>query len=242
MHDDAVRFEELSLGYDGEPALRAITGSFRTGSLTALVGPNGSGKSTLLKGIAGIVSPLSGRCRLKAGTRLAYLPQIAEIDRTLPVCVDELVALGLWQTRGLLGRHRQEDKHRIAAALAAVGLTGFQKEPLSALSGGQFQRALFARAMVQNADIILLDEPFNAVDAKTIQDMLQLIKHWHAERRTIIVAIHDPDLVSQHFPDTLMVNGALVAWGETGTVLQQNFAATSFCQHVLPARTSGDKS
>lgn len=235
MHNTAVRFDELSLGYDGKPAVWGITGSFLPGSLTALVGPNGSGKSTLLKGIAGIVPPLSGHCRLKTGMRLAYLPQISEIDRSFPVCVHELVSLGLWQTRGLLGRHRAHDKQTLSDALDAVGLTGFDKAPLSALSGGQFQRALFARAMVQNADIILLDEPFNAVDAQTIQEMLQLIKRWHAENRTIVVAIHDPSLVLQHFPDTLMVNGAVVAWGKTKKVLPQNHTASPFCQHAWPA-------
>lgn len=235
MTDIAVHLEDLTLGYEGHAALNAITGSVRVGSLTAVVGPNGSGKSTLLKGIAGILQPQSGSCRTAADARIAYLPQISELDRSFPANVYDLVSLGLWQDRGLLRRHRREDRLRIAEALVAVGLAGMEKKPLSALSGGQFQRALFARVMVQDASIILLDEPFNAIDAATVQAMLELIKRWHAQARTVIVVIHDPELVNRHFPETLMVNGTLVAWGETQWVMRARQAPPAFCQHE-PAR------
>lgn len=231
MVDFAVRIDGLTLGYEGLPALHDITGTVRTGSLTAVVGPNGSGKSTLLKGIAGILQPMRGTCRSAPGARIAYLPQLSELDRSFPACVRDLVALGLWQDRGLLRWHRREDRQRLAQALAAVGLAGFEDRPLSALSGGQLQRALFARVILQNASIILLDEPFNAIDSATSQEMLALIRSWHAEGRTVIVVIHDPELVRRHFPETLMVNGTLVGWGETGTVLQHGHLPSTFCQH-----------
>lgn len=231
MVDFAVQVDALTLGYEGSPALHGISGTIRSGSLTAVVGPNGSGKSTLLKGIAGILQPMRGTCRIAEGARVAYLPQLSELDRSFPACVKDLVALGLWQDRGLLRWHRREDRLRIAQALAAVGLAGFANRSLSELSGGQLQRALFARVIVQNASIILLDEPFNAIDSATSQEMLALIRHWHAEGRTVIVVIHDPDLVSRHFPETLMVNGTLVAWGKTQAVLQHSPGPSTFCQH-----------
>ncbi|WP_240345331.1 metal ABC transporter permease [Pectobacterium brasiliense] len=123
MTDFAVQIEELALGYDGNPALSAVSGSVHTGSLTAVVGPNGSGKSTLLKGIAGILQPLSGFCRIASGARIAYLPQLSELDRSFPASVRDLVSLGLWQDRGLLRWHRRDDRIRISQALAASAVS-----------------------------------------------------------------------------------------------------------------------
>ncbi|WP_435929997.1 zinc ABC transporter ATP-binding protein AztA [Dryocola sp. BD613] len=222
MYDVSALFTNLTLGYEGAPAIQNINGTVQRGSLTALIGPNGSGKSTLLKGIAGILRPMSGSCSVAPEARLAYLPQISELDRTFPASVKDLVALGLWPQRGLLQRHRAEDRKRLADALDAVGISGFENRSLSALSGGQLQRALFARVILQDADIILLDEPFNAVDGTTIHVLLDLIKSWHAQNRTVLVAIHDISLVRDYFPDTIFINGELVAWGKTQAVLNHN--------------------
>jgi zinc/manganese transport system ATP-binding protein len=131
------------------------------------------------------------------------------------------VSLGLWPRRGLLGRHTREDHEKVAAALKAVGLEGFEKRPLDTLSGGQLQRTLFARVLVQDADLILLDEPFNAVDARTVVDLIALIKHWHAERRTVLVVAHDLDLVRMHFPEALLLARRPIAWGDTRETLSQ---------------------
>jgi len=207
MTDISVRLSDLTLGYRGTPALTSISGCLHRGSLTAITGPNGSGKSTLLKGIAGILQPLSGRCTVAAGECTAWLPQVAELDRHFPASVRDLVSLGLWTERGLLQRHRAQDRQRVSAALVTVGLDGFENRSLGELSGGQFQRALFARVIVQDASLILLDEPFNAVDSATTRDMLALIHRWHQQRRTVAVVVHDPDLVSRHFPQTLRLNG-----------------------------------
>ncbi|MEQ9878549.1 zinc ABC transporter ATP-binding protein AztA [Pectobacterium aroidearum] len=241
MTDFAVQVEELTLGYDGNPVLSTITGSVRRGSLTAVVGPNGSGKSTLLKGIAGILQPQSGICRIASGARIAYLPQLSELDRSFPATVSDLVSLGLWQDRGLMGWHRRQDRIRVVQALAAVGLAGFENKSLSALSGGQFQRTLFARVIVQDATIILLDEPFNAIDTATTQDMLALIKDWHSQQRTVVVVIHDPELVSRHFPETLMVNSTVVAWGETSWVMKHSPIPPAFCRHDTTLYVAGDR-
>jgi len=219
MSEASLQFDDLTLGYHTHPAVHHLAGTVESGSLTAVVGPNGSGKSTLLKGIAGVLAPMSGAVRRPDGLRIAYLPQQSEIDKTFPASVSELISLGLWSKRGLLGRFRAEDRQAVTDALTAVGLEGFDSRPIDTLSGGQFQRTLFARVLVQDAQLILLDEPFNAIDAKTIGDLLALIQRWHAEGRTVMVVVHDLDLVRRSFPETLLLARRLVAWGPTRTTL-----------------------
>ena len=214
-----LQFDDLTLGYDNHPAVHHLNGALAHGSLTAVVGPNGSGKSTLLKGIVGVIKPMAGRIEHHAGCRMAYLPQHSEIDRHFPAQVRDIVALGLWPKRGMLGRLNSQDRQEIGNALAAVGLDGFEERPLNTLSGGQLQRSLFARVLLQNADLILLDEPFNAIDARTLGDLIELIKRWHGEQRTVLVVLHDLELVRSHFPETLLLARQPVAWGKTGEVL-----------------------
>jgi zinc/manganese transport system ATP-binding protein len=214
-----LQFDDLTLGYDNHPAVHHLNGALAHGSLTAVVGPNGSGKSTLLKGIVGVIKPMAGKIEHHAGCRMAYLPQHSEIDRHFPAQVRDIVALGLWPKRGMLGRLNGEDRQEIGNALAAVGLDGFQERPLDTLSGGQLQRSLFARVLLQNADLILLDEPFNAIDARTLSDLIELVKRWHGEQRTVLVVLHDLELVRNHFPETLLLARQPVAWGKTGEVL-----------------------
>ncbi|MFB9952205.1 zinc ABC transporter ATP-binding protein AztA [Rhizobium puerariae] len=219
MTDTCLRFDDLTLGYHGHPAVHHLTGRILRGTLTAVIGANGSGKSTLMKGIAGILKPIGGNCFARCG-RLAYLPQQSEIDRSFPARVIDLVSLGFWQKCGLLGRIGREDRAALAACLEAVGLAGFEKRPLDSLSGGQMQRALFARTMLQDADLILLDEPFNAIDSRTVDDLLRLIECWIGEGRTVLCVLHDHDLVRERFPQTLLLARELVALGPTSEVLE----------------------
>lgn len=218
MTGTSLHFENLTLGYQGHPAVHHIDGEVARGALTAIVGANGSGKSTLMKGIASILRPIEGRCTVSCN-RLAYLPQQSELDRSFPARVIDLVSMGFWQRRGLLGRITAQDRAELAAALKAVGLTGFEKRPLDSLSGGQMQRALFARTMLQDADLILLDEPFNAVDSRTVRDLIDLIKRWSVEGRTVLCVLHDLDLVREHFPQAFLLARSLVAAGPTAQVL-----------------------
>ncbi|HSP25342.1 MAG TPA: zinc ABC transporter ATP-binding protein AztA [Saliniramus sp.] len=215
----AIRFDDLTLGYGRHPAVHHLQGEVASGSLTAIVGPNGAGKSTLLKGIVGALRPLAGRIALSNKARIAYLPQAAELDRTFPLSVYDLVAMGLWQTSGLFGGIGRKDKSKIDEAIAAVGLTGFERRSIGTLSGGQMQRVLFARLLLQDAALILLDEPFTAIDAKTTADLLDLVRRWHDEERTVLAVLHDVDMVRRIFPETLLIAREAVAWGETGDVL-----------------------
>ncbi len=220
MTNACLTFRDLTLGYNSHPAIHHLSGTIRRGSLTAVVGANGSGKSTLMKGIVGVLKPMAGAVVRTPGVRTAYLPQQSELDRTFPARVVDLVSLGLWPKRGLLGRYTREDRESVSKALMAVGLGGFETRPIDTLSGGQLQRTLFARVLLQDADLILLDEPFNAVDAKTVGDLIHLIKRWHGEERTIMVVVHDLDLVRENFPETLLLARQPVAWGETRETLR----------------------
>jgi zinc/manganese transport system ATP-binding protein len=217
----ALRFSDLTLGYDRHPAVHHLDGAVETGSLTAVVGPNGGGKSTLFKGVVGTLKPLAGTIE-RNGFRardIAYLPQVAEIDRSFPISVYDMVAMGLWRSHGAFGGIGAKDHTAVEAGIAAVGLTGFEQRPIGTLSGGQMQRMLFARLLVQDARLIVLDEPFNAIDAKTAADLLHLVRHWHSEHRTVLAALHDIDVVKANFPETLLLAREPVAWGPTHKVL-----------------------
>jgi len=216
-----VQFRDLTLGYDRHPAVHHLDGEVPRGALMAVVGPNGAGKSTLFKGIVGVLPPLAGRidlCGLKTRD-IAYLPQAAELDRSFPINVYDLVAMGLWRQTGLFGGVGARERDRIHHAIEAVGLTGFESRPIGTLSGGQMQRGLFARLLLQDARLIVLDEPFNSIDAKTAADLFDLVRRWHAEKRTVVAALHDLDLVRANFPDVLLLAREPVAWGAAAEVL-----------------------
>ena len=218
---EQLRFRNLTLGYDRHPAVHHLDGALQSGSLTAVVGPNGAGKSTLFKGVVGAIKPLAGRIE-RNGVRpqdIAYLPQVAEIDRTFPISVYDMVSMGLWHTKGLFGGIGVKDRDAVEGAIATVGLTGFEHRPIGTLSGGQMQRMLFARLLLQDAQVIVLDEPFNAVDAKTSGDLLALVRRWHGEQRTVLAALHDFDVVKANFPEVLLLAREPVAWGATADVL-----------------------
>ena len=216
-----LEFRDVTLGYERHPAVHHLNGAVETGALLAIVGPNGAGKTTLLKGIVGLLRPLAGDIHLGGlcSRDIAYLPQIAEIDRSFPVNVYDIVTMGLWRRAGSFAAIRDHDREMIHQAIAAVGLTGFEQRPIATLSGGQMQRALFARLLLQDARLIVLDEPFTAIDAKTAADLLEVVHRWHREHRTVLAALHDLDLVKAHFPEALLLAREPVAWGPAADVM-----------------------
>ncbi len=231
---EALAFRNLTLGYDRHPAVHHLDGAVETGALVAVVGPNGAGKSTLFKGIVGMLKPLAGRIE-RGGLRaheIAYLPQAAEIDRSFPINVFDMVSMGLWRRAGLFGGLGRKARDQIERAISAVGLTGFESRAIGTLSGGQMQRMLFARLLLQDARMIVLDEPFNAVDAKTSVDLFDLVMRWHGEKRTVLTALHDIEFVKSHFPETLLLAREAVAWGPTRQVLtaENLLAARRMCE------------
>ncbi|MGV8998163.1 MAG: zinc ABC transporter ATP-binding protein AztA [Parvibaculaceae bacterium] len=218
---NVITLTDLTIAYDRHPAVHHLSGAFAAGSLTAIVGPNGAGKSTLLKSIVGLMRPSEGSIRFSGikARDIAYLPQQAEIDRSFPITVADTVALGHWHKvgiwRAITGAHWADVEH----ALERVGLKGFSQRPIAQLSTGQFQRVLFARLLVQDAPVILLDEPFAAIDERTTTDLMQIINYWHGTGRTVVAVLHDMDEVKSYFPETLLMARELIAWGPTQDVL-----------------------
>ena len=217
----AIRLRELTVAYRDRPAVQDLSGVFAPGSLTAIVGPNGAGKSSLLAAIAGRVPLAGGSVEFDAAPdrRVACLPQQAEIDRGFPIRVFDLVALGHWHRVGAFGGLDAARRRAVVDTLAMVGLAGFERRGIAELSAGQFQRVLFARLLLQDAPVILLDEPFNALDARTAADRLAMVHRWHGEGRTVVAVLHDLDLVRREFPDTLLLARDCLGWGATGEVL-----------------------
>ena len=226
-----IRIENLTLGYDRHPAVHHLSGDIPAGALIAVIGPNGAGKSTLLKGLAGELRPIGGRIlmpTLPPGA-LAYLPQRGEIDHSFPVSVFDVVAMGLWREVGAFGGLSRAQRQRVRDALIAVGMSGFEARPVGSLSGGQLQRARFARLMLQDAPLILLDEPFAAIDSRTVDDLVKLILGWHREGRTILTVVHDLEQVRRHFPTSLLLSREPVAFGPTAQVPQICSSARAAC-------------
>ena len=211
----AVLLKDVTVTHARRPAVHHVSGRFASGSLTAIVGPNGAGKTTLLRAIAGL-HPLAGG-RVSGAEDVALLPQGSALDRSFPLDCLEVVALG---QAAATGAFRQIATARAIEALAAVGLAGFEARGIGTLSAGQFQRVLFARLMVQDAPVMLLDEPFNAVDARTEADLLHVIDGWQRDGRTVIAVLHDLDLVRARFPQTLLLARHVVGWGKTADVLR----------------------
>ena len=233
----AVTLHDVTVTHGRRPAVHHVSGQFAAGSLTAIIGPNGAGKTTLLRAIAGLHAPTSGRID-RAG-RVGLLPQNTSLDRSFPLTCLDVAALG---QSAQAGPFRAIDVAPARAALAAVGLHGFERRPIGALSAGQFQRVLFARLMVQDAPILLLDEPFNAVDARTEADLMAIIAGWHADGRTIITVLHDLDLVRSHVPQALLLARHALAWGPAAEALsparlhQARLSAEAWIEDAAPCR------
>lgn len=218
-----IYLKELVVGYQGQGLMQPISGRFLPGSLTAIMGENGAGKSTLLKTVCGLQPPVSGSV-LFQGTSLnemSWLPQQADIDRSFPIRVFDVVSMGCWPERAMLSALRHEDVERVHAALNKVGISHLASFSVDQLSGGQFQRMLFARMLVQDSPVMLMDEPFTGIDSKTQETLIQLIGELHQQGKTIITVLHNSEMVSTFFPQTLVVNCHCSHWGETQDVLSR---------------------
>lgn len=214
----ALRLFDVTVSYDRHPAVHHVSADIPAAEMTAIIGPNGAGKSTLLKAMLGLAPHIAGRIECDA-RRIAYLPQQAEIDRSFPISVFDTVLLGGWTRFGGFGAVTATDLHDARHAIEAVGLAGFEQRPIDTLSVGQFQRVLFARLLLQDADLVLLDEPFAAIDAKTVADLMAVVRRWRDEKRTVVAVLHDFDQVRRDFPNALLLARELVAAGPTPHVL-----------------------
>jgi zinc/manganese transport system ATP-binding protein len=217
----AIRLENLTLSYRHHPAVHHLSCEFQPGSLTAIVGPNGAGKSSLLEALAGRLRPTTGALHMPRLGRaaVAYLPQQSRVDRSFPLRVLDLVMLGAWPRLGPFRGATAAQRQQAQQALETVRLVGLENRLIAELSAGQFQRVLFARLLLQDAPLILLDEPFAAIDGRTTADLMDLVERWHAEQRMVIAVLHDLSQVRSHFPSTLLLARERIAYGPTALVL-----------------------
>ena len=202
----------LTVSYGQSPAVFSVDMTVVPGSMTAIVGPNGAGKSTLLKAALGIVNPLAGQVTVfgkplaAQRARIAYVPQRASVDWDFPTRVIDVVLMGMYRELGLLGRLRGSDRARARACLERVGMEDFADRQIGALSGGQQQRVFLARALAQEADLYLLDEPFAGVDAATEKAIIEVLQSLKAAGRTVVAVHHDLATVDEYFDRVLMIN------------------------------------
>lgn len=233
-----IVLQDIALAYRNVVAIEGLSGRFVHGSLTAIVGTNGAGKTTLLKGLLGLMRPAQGRIQCPWTSReMAYLSQASEIDRRFPITVADFVAVGLWRRVGGLRAVNRPLKQSIRDAVIAVGLQDFEQAWINDLSGGQFQRVRFARLLVQDAPVVLLDEPFAGIDSPTVLDLLHLIDQWHAASKTVITVLHDLELVKAYFPNTLVLSGKKFFWDQTEQSLSA-FEQSNREQRRLPGPSS----
>ena len=216
-----LALENVTAGYDRHPAVHHLSLDVYRGDMLAVVGPNGSGKTTLLRLLAGDLKMMEGSMSLPpaAQCRIGYLPQLNRTDRSFPITVHDLVASGLWHETGAIRGLDARQRRRVMEALDAVGLAGCARRLIGSLSGGEFQRVRFAQLMLQDARLVLLDEPFAGVDATTIGVLLPLLAQWNAADITLITVLHELDIVRQWFPRTLLLARHMVALGPTADVL-----------------------
>lgn len=218
-----LRFRNLTLGYNRHPAVHHLDGEIGAGELLAVVGPNGAGKSTLLKGIVGELRPMQGWIEFDAlaPTQIAYLTQQATVDGQFPISVFDFVAMGLWSEFGAFRAFDRKALARVAESIETVGLAGLERRTIGQLSGGQLQRARFARVMLQDARLVLLDEPYAAIDENTVVDLAAMVRQWNAEGRTVVSVLHDLNHVRREYPQTLLLAREPVARGTTDDVLSE---------------------
>jgi len=227
LADSPLAIRGMTVSYGEKPAVFSVDMTVPAGAMTAIIGPNGAGKSTLLKAALGIVTPLSGRVQVfgkplkEQLARVAYVPQRASIDWDFPTRVIDVVLMGLYRELGLLGRVRMHHRARATECLRRVGMEEFANRQIGQLSGGQQQRVFLARALAQEADLYLLDEPFAGVDAATEKAIIAVLKSLKQAGKTVVVVHHDLSTVSDYFDRVFLINTRKVAEGpvaETFTV------------------------
>lgn len=218
--------KNISVAYNGKTVLEDITLDIADGALCAVIGPNGAGKSTFLKGVLDLVKPQGGAVSFwgaslkKSRGRIAYMPQRAGVDWDFPVTALDVAAMGLYRQIGWGRRVTKAHKKIAADALAQVGLEEFTDRQIGQLSGGQQQRVFLARALAQNADLYIMDEPFAGIDARSEEAILGILRRLHGEGKTIICVHHNLQSVADYFEDAVLINRTLFAHGKAKDIIK----------------------
>lgn len=231
--DAALALQGLTVSYSEKPAVFSVDATFNAGSISAIVGPNGAGKSTLLKAALGVIPRLSGEVHIfgellrDARAQIAYVPQSASVDWDFPTTVLDVVQMGLYRQVGLLGRLSGQARRQADECLERVGMADFAHRQIGQLSGGQQQRVFLARALAQDADLFLLDEPFAGVDAATERAIIGVLKLLKDDGKTVIAVHHDLSTVRDYFDHVLLLNVRRIAEGPVETTFtSENLQAT----------------
>jgi manganese/zinc/iron transport system ATP- binding protein len=221
----ALEVRRLTVSYSTKPVLWDVDAAFPAGALSAIVGPNGAGKSTLLRAALGLVPAdagqalIMGRPARQALDSVAYVPQREAVDWDFPITVREVVEMGRYRAAGWVRRLRRGDRSVVDAALARVGMMAYARRQIGELSGGQRQRVFIARALAQAAEVLVMDEPFAGVDARTESALLELLAEQRDEGRSVIAVHHDLGTVRRAFDWALVLNVRSVASGPAAEVI-----------------------
>ena len=218
---NVIEIKNLTVAYGENIALEDFNLNIKVGSLMALVGPNGAGKSTLIKTILKFLKQITGTIKINAKT-LAYVPQRNSVDWDFPTTLFDVVEMGCYGRVGFFKRVSKEEKQKVLKAIEQVGMLDFKDRQISELSGGQQQRAFIARALVQEADIYLMDEPFQGVDSTTEKSIVEILKKLKSEGKTIIVVHHDLQTVPTYFESVTLINKTVIASGKVSEVFTQD--------------------
>ena len=222
--DHAIQTQELSACYDKNPVLWDVSLSIPKGSLAAIIGPNGGGKSTFLKACVDLIKPFSGYATLfgttfkKCREKVAYIPQKEMVDWEFPITVQEVVLMGRYRSLGMFRRVREADYDAAEKVMRLLGIDSLRSRQISELSGGQQQRVFMARALMQEAELYLLDEPFSGIDAATEMTLLNLLKDLKNKGKTVVIVHHDLQCVRSLFDYVVFLNTRLIAHGTTEEV------------------------
>ncbi len=228
----AITARGLTVRYGREAALEEISVEIPASSTVALLGPNGAGKTTFFRAAIGLARPSSGSIEL-ASRRVAFVPQRLDIEPSFPVTVTDVVRMGRYGDRGWLGRFDERDRELVSTALAELGIEHLAHRRFGDLSGGERQRALLAQASAQDAEVLLLDEPFAGLDAPTHGALQRLLQGWRERGRTILVATHDLEAAARDFDLVLCLNRRLVAFGPPRSTFTEAVVSETFAGHIL---------
>lgn len=239
----AVRVHGLTVGYDHTPAISNVSFELQSAERLAVVGPNGAGKSTLLKALVGLLDPMSGEIRIHGHGPcqhicIAYVPQRNTLDWQFPITLSDFVMMGRTQRIGPFQRSRPQDRKVVQEALSSVELGTFAHRQIESLSGGQQQRLFIARALAQEAELILFDEPLVGLDVHTHHEVLELISSLHLRQVTVIMSLHDLTLAASHFDKLLLLNKEVMGFGSPPEVLVESVLRKAYgsCLHIVPGR------
>ena len=229
-----IDVRNLTVVYDGNPIFENLNIKFESGKITGIIGQNGSGKSTLIKGMLGLINTQSGEVTLNEEPidrqlkKIAYVEQRSALDLTFPINVMDTVLMGTYPNLGLFRVPGKKEKQIATEALADVHMSEFSNRQVSELSGGQLQRVFMARAIAQNAEVIILDEPFVGIDMKSEADIIAILKKWKNEDKTIIVIHHDLNKVTEYFDNLTIIKNGIFAYGPTKKVFTQTNISEAF--------------